>query len=197
MNTKSFLLLPAVGLLVAACSSETSSTSGTSSGSSSSSGSTPVSTADCSTRCESKIKQCPSLADQAQQGCSQLCGAQLTEGQMTCLEGKTCEQFAQADSFNELCPAGSSSGGSSSGSSGTPSGLKKAGEACTCEGSGSGWQQCSSTSGPCEAGLVCFGIDGKNVCGSTCKNGEPCATGFTCTEEIYQGVSVGKYCEKE
>jgi hypothetical protein len=203
MITPRFLLASSASsfalVLLVACSSNTSGTSSSGSSSGGASGSTtPVSSADCSSRCDTKLKQCPDLAAQAPQGCSQLCGAQLTEGQMSCLEGKTCEQLAQADSFNALCPAGStsSSGGttSSSGSTGT---FKKAGEACVCEGSQSGWQQCSGTSGPCEAGLVCYGIDKDTVCGTSCKNGEACAAGFECTEHLYQGVSVGKFCDKQ
>ncbi len=110
---------------VLACSSESSSSPGSSSSSSSSSSSgsgsaATVTSEQCSSRCQTKMTSCDAPANIVSQGCGQLCGNTLTEAQLSCFEGKSCQDIEKAESFDALCPAGSSSSSSSSsGSSGS------------------------------------------------------------------------------
>jgi hypothetical protein len=111
---------------VVACSSESSSSpgsSGSTSSSSSSGASATVTTEQCTSRCASKLSACGAPSDAASQGCAQLCGQSLTEAQLTCLEGRSCEELETLDSVDELCPAGSTSSSSSSGSTSSSGGL--------------------------------------------------------------------------
>ncbi len=172
----------ALSLLAFACSSS-STNNGTSSGasassSSSSGGSSPViSSSDCSSRCQAKLTACNAPPAEVQNGCGQLCANQITEAQATCLEGKACDDIAKANSFNELCPAGSTSSSSSTSTSSTSSsgGSCTIGDAPKCNAAGDSIVKCESISGfPATVTTKCS--DGK------CKNAECgyCSTKSDC-----------------
>jgi hypothetical protein len=180
MNRTLLSLLPFISL-VFACSSTSNATGG--------GGGTSTPAANCQSRCEKKATTCGAQSADASQYCTGLCGKQPTESQMGCVESGDC---ATLQASATPCGIGQSAGGGDGGGGGS---FKKNGEACACP-SGSGWQQCSGTSGPCDQGLVCYGVDSATKCGTSCKNGEPCAAGYTCTEQLYQGVSMGKFCAK-
>ena len=100
------------------CSSPSNDSEGATGAGGASSGSTP----DCAQPCEGKAMTCGATADQAKQGCIQLCAGGATESQLACLEAKSCGELSSASSIEELCPAGSgpaSSGASSTSSSST------------------------------------------------------------------------------
>jgi hypothetical protein len=109
-SSRSVFSLTVITFAVAACSSSTTGT-GASSGTSGTSGSsgttaTPVSAADCASRCEAKLTTCGADGATAKNGCSaQVCNASPSADQLTCLEGKTCDQISGSTGFASLCPA--------------------------------------------------------------------------------------------
>ena len=61
---------------------------------------------------------------QASQACGVLCSGSITQGQLTCLEARSCTELATASSLDAICPAGSSNGGNAgSGGGGDIGGL--------------------------------------------------------------------------
>ena len=152
---RTFIILGSGLALLAACTTNTTNNNGGTSGGTS--GSAPVPQADCNTRCKAKATTCGATAAQADQGCGQICTS-YTVDQLSCLEGKSCDQLQNA-SLSTLCPAapGSSSGtsgtsGASSGTSGTSGTTTKF--SCSLNGtcykcdSSEGVQKCSITTGP-------------------------------------------------
>lgn len=148
-------------LVTAACSgssnnSDGSSNGGSSNGGASSSGGTPVPTADCKSRCEKKAAECGAPAKDAEQGCSNTCNGGLTNTQLTCLEGKSCQEL-ESKSVDALCPGGGTSSGgqsssgtsgqSSSGSGGNKFSCSLNGTCYKCQDS-EGVQKCSLQTGP-------------------------------------------------
>jgi hypothetical protein len=105
------VFLGLVGVPGLGCSSSGSNGSGStpsSSGSSgaASSGAQTVSADDCARRCESKLTACGADAANAKSACAQqVCGGSVTGDQLTCLDGKSCEQISGSASFSALCPA--------------------------------------------------------------------------------------------
>jgi hypothetical protein len=112
------------GLVVlAACSSDSSSSPNDNASSSGTSGTTPtVTVAACKSRCSAKLDGCGAPAAQSESRCTQLCGPGLSESQVTCLEGKGCEELKGSKSAEELCPTGSGSTSGGTSSSGSTSG---------------------------------------------------------------------------
>ncbi len=85
--------------------------------------------ANCPGRCSTKATACMLPTNIVDPYCQQLCGAAPTEGQMACLEGKSCQELTNAGANPlSLCPAGnpggggSGQGGSGQGGSGGPAG---------------------------------------------------------------------------
>ncbi|MBX3231909.1 MAG: hypothetical protein KIT84_12085 [Labilithrix sp.] len=72
------------------------------------SGSPTVSPDTCKSRCNAKAAECGGPAS----GCAQLCAGSVTEGQVACLEGKSCSQLeplAEGGDLAAICPVTSSS----------------------------------------------------------------------------------------
>lgn len=77
--------------------------------------------------------KCGGDAASAKSNCSsQVCNANPSADQLTCLEGKTCDSIAGAMSFGALCPgSASTSGGTSGATSGGTSGATSGGTSGT------------------------------------------------------------------
>lgn len=111
----SFLSVPfalSVGaFVVAACNSDsTSSTTqnGSKDDGSKDDGDPKVPAAACETSCKSKVSSCGGSEEQATAACERTCGGGLTAKQLSCLQTKSCEELAQGESIEEICPAGAS-----------------------------------------------------------------------------------------
>jgi hypothetical protein len=196
----------ALSLAALACSS-TSTGTGTSSGSAGSSGSTPISTADCKSRCSSKATTCGATSTQAAETCGSLCDGTLTDSQLTCLEGKSCNELASAN-LASLCPGSTSTSGGTSGSgtSGGGGGSKQLGDSCTCANVSSSSQGlCSGTSEECASGLSCVYDTGSSGAGQ-CMGSKCCDTTSacdanpsllkSCTAGSCKKASLGYFCQK-
>lgn len=79
--------------------------------------------ANCSGRCATKAAACMLPANLVDPYCQQLCGTSPTEGQLVCIEGKSCQELSSTQNPLSLCPdggtGGSGTGGSGTGGSGT------------------------------------------------------------------------------
>lgn len=189
MRTAAF----AFGLFLFGCTTTTTTTGGSPSSSSSSSGggSSVLAGDACNTRCVAKAEQCGGVpATQENPNgtegfCADLCATDLTDEQMTCLEGKSCSELASG-SLASLCPRSSSSSSSSSSSGGTDK--KKKGDACTCEKGTdeTAYKTCTGNASACyDLDLDCLAkvSTGQGTCVVTCSSdddGQKCPSGGTC-----------------
>ncbi|HEU4411353.1 MAG TPA: hypothetical protein VFS43_39240 [Polyangiaceae bacterium] len=173
--------------------------------------------ANCAGRCSVKATACMLPAELVDPYCQQLCGPSPTEGQLTCLEGKSCQELMDAVEPLSLCPAGtpgtggsgtggSGTGGSGTGGSGTGgSGTgdrAELGEVCDC----SGAITCLDTEkGPCVGDLTCldFATDSTNpdllgVCSQQCTpdgtDQADCPSGYNCTRQFFNDADFGTWC---
>jgi hypothetical protein len=188
MLTRTFFSTFSIGALTLACSS-TSSTPGNGSSSSGGAGSDPVvSTQECTSACESKAAGCGAPAATATAQCASVCGNQPTQGQLTCLSGKSCAELAKVDSaaqFDALCAKGSSPASDG----GTP---KDSGPtACVALGK-TGCSSLNAPSGCCTDAkhptVVCNGNNDGNGNAQCCVNsGKPCVDVADCCG--YAGAS--------
>ncbi|MCB9547134.1 MAG: hypothetical protein H6706_14985 [Myxococcales bacterium] len=64
--------------------------------------------ADCADRCVAKVVECGDTAANAQTFCQSFCGDEPTEAQLSCAEGKTCEQLQTEEN---VCGIGADGGG--------------------------------------------------------------------------------------
>jgi hypothetical protein len=191
-------------------------TNGSGTGGSGTNGSGTGPAANCSSRCSTKATACMLPANLVDPYCQQLCGASPTEGQLACLEGKSCQELTSTQDPLSLCPAGPSgtggaggggTGGSGTGGSGGGSTGDRAelGEICDCGGA----QTCLDTEkGPCVGDLTCldfFGSDNSSsdpdflgFCAQQCKadgtEQADCPNGFKCVEQLYNSISFGTWC---
>jgi hypothetical protein len=128
--------------------------------------------ANCSGRCSTKASACGLPSDLVPTYCQQLCDSSPTEAQLSCLEGKSCQELMNAGANAlSLCPAGNQgtggsgagTGGSGAGTGGSSSGCKAErdcddeGRVVTCD-EKSGFPTTVTT--PCDIGI--------------CKNGGEC-----------------------
>lgn len=201
--------LAAIATLGSACSS---SASGSTTGSATSGSSSTGGMVDCATPCHAKAQQCGATEAQATAACAQICGGSVTQDQLTCLEGKSCAELANATSLDALCPSSSStSSTSSSGASSSSGGAQgMLGDGCPCQGNaGTLCMNVGDTSG-CVAGLTCFGtvdldMNGMPVNHATCTQKctpnlmtgtSDCPNGFKCVDFLVSQVDEGNWCEK-
>jgi hypothetical protein len=192
------LILPLIlSIAAVACSSSTTTSSSPGGGG----GSTPVTTQDCTTGCKNKGTQCGGTADQVNQYCANLCGGQVTQEQMTCLQSKSCDELAKAQSLDTLCPKTTTTTPPSSGG-----GTAQLGDSCKCEGvSASSEGLCSGTNVACASGLSCVYASGSNGQGK-CMGARCCDDTNACDQNpsllkacragTCKSASIGYYCQK-
>lgn len=49
----------------------------------------------CASRCEAKARSCGAPATVAKGDCAEICGANITDPQLTCIENESCEKLSQ------------------------------------------------------------------------------------------------------
>ena len=190
----------------AACSDDSDSGDGAGTEADPSGGGGPAA-ANCPTRCSEKASDCGAPPDIAAAQCQGICGSNLSEDQLQCLEDESCEALEAliigganvCDIGGGSASAGSASAGSASGgsSSGDPTTTPDAdiGDACSCSSGGADFESCSGTGSSCGS-LTCYVFDGSGICSQTCTadiDGDDCPSG-ECTEHILNGVTVGTWC---
>jgi len=174
-----------------------------------SSNTTPVTSADCETRCKDKATSCNAKPSDADQACSQICDStKITSDQVDCLENKSCDTLAKAESIDAVCPSSGSSGGGStpppSSSGGSGSAL---GGSCTCpNASPSSEGYCAGSGVGCKSGLGClYDVDssGKGECVGErcCDNTSACDKDHSLLKACDEGTCtkrnlLGYYCMK-
>lgn len=184
--TRTWLL--AAGLLLAACSDDSSGGNG---GNGGSAGSTKLSFDDCNKLCTDKATACQAPAGQAEQICDPLCKGGVTQAQGDCLVNKPCQELSSISSpagFEKVCPASTGSGGS-----GGSGGGSKFGDACKCEpdsSEGSGQFLCNGT-GICTSGLSCVGTRTQGVDSGKCVGPTCCTSESDCATKIGTQASCG------
>lgn len=152
-------------------------TNGSGTGGSGTNGSGTGPAANCAGRCSTKATACMLPTPLVDPYCQQLCGASPTEGQLACLEGKSCQELTSTQDPLSLCPAGpSGTGGSGTGGSGT--GGSGTGGSGT-NGSGTGGSGGGSTGPRAALGEVCD-CGGAITCLDTEKG--PCEGDLTCLD---------------
>jgi hypothetical protein len=177
-------------------------------GGSSPSGGSGAAPADCATRCADKVAECQAPPDVAAAQCQAVCGSGLSESELDCIEGSSCEELAESVESGVLpCGIGDGGGETTGGGGGETSGNGSGngsganasiGDACSCPSSSDDYASCSGTDGPCGE-LTCFVFGGEGICSVPCmpdgNGGDDCPSG-TCTDHLINvDVSVGMWCE--
>ncbi len=164
-----FTITLALTLAVSACSSSSTTSTGDGGGGG---GSDPtVSTADCTSQCQTKATMCGASAATGQSQCASICMGSLTQSQLTCFSSSACSALAtvkDAASLNGACPKGSSGSDAGGGTTGDD-----AGTTCGLNGTGERWSCKCAT----DTETVCV-LPGKKVCDVACFG-----TNNTCDEK--------------
>lgn len=149
-------------------------------------------------RCQAKASSCGAPADIAASECVQLCGQNLTESQLSCLEGADCSELLTGDPCNLGGGATGGTGGTvgTGGTEGT-TGQKSLGESCDCAGTGE-WVTCSGTNSECEPSLTCVEFADRKICTQECifnpDEDDPCGAGLKCSDLIWGSAEMGTFC---